>query len=99
MSMVGNIQTAKQELDNIVEMGQTISFQGNAIVEELASTLASKEIDPETLQNLPGTLQRKIEEARKQIIPTKDHGSIQIYSDRRVFDSIHNAALLRSLID
>lgn len=111
MSMVGNILTAKdvvalsactqitaeQKLDDIVDMGQISSFQGNAMVEALASILASKEINPETLQNLPGTLQRRIEEVRKQIIPSVDHGSIQIYYGRQ--DSIHTAALLRHLID
>ncbi len=99
MLMVGKIQSAKQELDHIVEMGQKISFQGNAIVEELASTLASNEIEPETLQNLPGTLQRKIEEVRKQIIPTEVHGGAQVFRDPSVFNHIHNAALLRYLID
>ena len=44
-------------------------------------------------------MQRKIEEARIKVIPTEVHGGVQIYRDTSVFNHIHNAALLRYLID
>ena len=91
--------TLNQRLEFIVDMGQIISFQGNAIAEELAKTLTSKEIEPATLQNLPGTLQRRIEEVRKQINPTEVRGGVEVYSDRLVFEHIHRGASLRYLID
>ena len=70
---------ADERLTTLINLGKQIRFEGNQIIEVLAATLASKEISQETLQTLPGSLQKEIEDLRKQIIPTESHGSVKIF--------------------